>query len=349
MKKISVLVVEDSPTVRLLLEEIVNGDPRLEVMASCASAEDALAVLGRACPDVISMDILLPGMDGLEAIRTILADRPIPIVVVSSTTSSSETRHAIEALHAGALAVLPKPEGPDAPDFSRQSRRIADQLAAMSQVKVIRRMKAKIPRKTVPGSFDGSERDFQSIRAIGIAASTGGPLALVELLGSLPKDFPVPIVLVQHIAPGFGESFAGWLESVIPLAVRYVTHDEALRAGVVYLAPDGRHLEVRGDRVIPLDTPPVGVHRPSANILFESLARNFGAASAGIILTGMGRDGAQGLLSMKKAGAWTCGQDEETCAVFGMPQAAEELGALCALLPIAEINRLLRHFPSCPA
>lgn len=349
MKKISVLVVEDSPTVRLLLEEIIKSDPRLEVLASCSSAEDALALIPQRRPDVISMDILLPGMNGLDAIRHILAEHPVPIVVVSSTTSSAETRHAIEALHAGALAVLPKPEGPCAPDFAKLSRRIADQLAAMSQVRVIRRMRPRVSRNPVAPGQTAGMGDIPGLRAIGIAASTGGPVALVDLLGSLPGDFPLPILLVQHIAPGFGESFAEWLNSVLQVKVRYPADNEPLQAGHVYLAPDRRHMAVRGDRISLLDTPPVGVHRPSANVLFESLAVSYGSAAAGIILTGMGRDGAQGLLAMKQAGAWTCGQDEDTCAVFGMPQAARDLGALCSLLPIAHINKLLLQLRPCPA
>jgi two-component system chemotaxis response regulator CheB len=351
VKPISVLVVEDSATMRLLLEAIVESDPRLELAGSCADAESAIEFLTTRRPDVISMDILLPGMDGLEAIRRILAEYPIPIVVISSTASSAESRHAMEALHAGALAALAKPDGPASPDFSKQSRRIADQLVALSQVKVIRRHPAREsrqPRQTPAPSPAPPVSAGKATRVVGIAASTGGPVALVDLLAPLPASFPLPILLVQHIAPGFAESFADWLDGALELRVACAKNGETLEAGRIYLAPDGRHLAVRGDRAVLLDTPPSGVHKPSGNVLFNTLARDYGAAAVGIILTGMGRDGSEGLLAMRRAGAWTCGQAEESCAVFGMPLAAKEAGALCELLPIPAISARLNSLTPCP-
>lgn len=350
MKKISVMVVEDSPTMRLLLEEIISADPRLTLMASCSSAEQAIERLATQRPDIISMDILLPGIDGLEAIRRILAETPIPVVVISSTTSSAETRYAMEALQAGALTVLPKPEGPDSPNFARHCRRITDQLASMSQVRVIRRTKSRVSAEGPPTFSTLGEMakgPNQPVRAIGIAASTGGPVALLELLGSLPATFPIPILLVQHIAVGFGESFAQWLDESLALHVCYAEHLSPLLPGHVYLAPDGKHLAVADNRCVLLDSPPVGVHRPSATVLFESLAKQYGAAAAGIILTGMGQDGAQGLLTLRRAGAWTCGQDEESCMVFGMPQAAEQMGALSALMSLTAISNTLHRMHLC--
>jgi two-component system, chemotaxis family, protein-glutamate methylesterase/glutaminase len=351
VKKISVLVVEDSPTMRLLLEEIISADPRLTLMGSCESAEQAIERLATERPDIISMDILLPGIDGLEAIRRILAETPIPVVVISSTTSSAESRHAMEALQAGALTVLPKPEGPDSPNFARHCRRITDQLAAMSQVRVIRRIKPRHSNEGQSAFFQpasvATSGPSQAIRAIGIAASTGGPVALLELLAPLPATFPIPILLVQHIAVGFGESFAQWLNESLALRVCYAEHLCPLLPGHVYLAPDGKHLAVMDHRCVLLDSPPVGVHRPSATVLFESLAKEYGAAAAGIILTGMGQDGAQGLVTMRRAGAWTCGQDEESCMVFGMPQAAEQMGALSALMSLTAISNTLNRMNLC--
>jgi two-component system chemotaxis response regulator CheB len=354
VKKTRVLIVEDSATMRLLLEEIVRQDQRLQLFGSCDSAEKAIELLGHSQPDVISMDILLPGMDGLQAIQQILQETPIPIVVISSTTSSAESRHAMEALHAGALAVLPKPEGPDAPGFPRQTKRIADNLFSMSQVRVMRRMKTP-KRQILPGSSNQQGRPPianpqhpDRVRAIGIAASTGGPPALVDLLAPLPPSFPIPILLVQHIAPGFAESFASWLESCISLRVHCAKDHEQLLPGHVHLAPDALHLAVHGDRVRLLDLPPVGVHKPSADVLFDSMAGQFGCAAAGIILTGMGRDGARGLLALKNTGAWTAGQEEVSCAVFGMPMAAQELGALRGLYSLPHLTQHLLTLKPCP-
>lgn len=344
MKPLRVLVVEDSATTRLLLEEIITADPRLALLDSCASAEEAIVALERVRPDVVSMDILLPGMSGLDAIREILPRHPVPIVVISSTTSSAEAETAIAALHAGALAVLPKPEGPDAPQFTRQSRRITDTLVAMAQVKVIRRTRAArsgpapLPAPvSPPARISTGAPPF----GIGIAASTGGPVALVDLLAPLPRSFGLPILLVQHIAPGFTDSFADWLDKTIALSVSVARHDAPLEPGRVYVAPEGTHLTVRGRRTALLDAPPEGVHRPSASVLFRSMAEQWGAAALGVILSGMGRDGADGLLALRRAGAWTAGQEASSCAVFGMPQAAAEIGATSALLSLEEI---VQHF-----
>lgn len=338
---------------RLLLEEIVSRDPRLELMASCDTAEEAIKIIPGNPPDVLSMDILLPGMDGLSAIHEILASIPIPIVVISSTTSSAESRHAMEALHAGALAVLPKPEGPGSPDFPKQARKIADQLYSMSQVRVMRRMKSVMRSReashppAAPVPPPPGFRVDGGVRAVGIAASTGGPVALVDLLSPLPADYPLPVLLVQHIAPGFAPSFASWLQSCIRLRVKCATDGELLEKGVVYLAPDGFHLAVNGTRVALLDSPPVGVHRPSATVLFESLARHYGARAAGVILTGMGGDGAEGLLALRRRGAWTAGQEEASCAVFGMPMAARDLGAVTGLFSLPILAQHLLNLKPC--
>lgn len=355
MNPVRVLIVEDSPTVRLLLEEIILADARLQLLGSCASGEEALRFVERQRPDVISMDILLPGIDGHETIRRLLSSHPIPVVVISSTTSSAESRHAMEALHAGALTVLPKPEGPEAPNFDRQQKKITDTLYSMSQVRVIRRsglrasksppapVTAPPPPRSAPPPPVSRLPAGQSTRIVGIAASTGGPPALVDLLAPLPKDFPLPILLVQHIAPGFGESFAEWLDSVISLPVWIPRVGESLNSPGVRVAPDGLHLGVSRGTVALLDTPPVGVHKPSADVLFQSLAHEFRRSAAGFILTGMGRDGARGLLELRRAGGLAIGQEESSCAVFGMSQAAWEIGACSSLQTLPAMTQLLRQ------
>lgn len=343
---VSVLLVEDSPTMRLLLEEIVMSDPRLELAGACSSGEEALEFLRTRRPDVVSMDILLPGIDGLETTRRLLEFMPVPVVVVSATTSSHETRHAIEALHAGALAVLPKPEGPESPLFEKHRKKITDTFFAMSNVRVMRRMKTRPGVLPVTGSPSTGGRESPpappGIRIVGIGASTGGPVALVDLLAPLRPGFPLPVLVVQHIAPGFAESFAQWMNDTIPMPVCLAKHGEELCGGRVYIAPDGYHLGVYDNRVLLRDTAPVGVHRPSADVLFESLARNYRNAAAGFILTGMGRDGATGLLELKRAGGLTIGQEESSCAVFGMPKAAWDLGACSSLRTIPEMTQVLQ-------
>ncbi len=344
------MIVEDSPTMRLLLEEIVRGDPRLRIHSVQGSAEAALEAMAKDPPDVVSMDILLPGMDGLEATRRILRDHPLPVVVISSTTATTEVQPAIEALHSGALAVLPKPDGPGAPGFERQCRRITDQLVAMSQVRVIRRRPrleaAARGAEVVGDSLPGIAAPAGPVSIVAIGASTGGPIALVEMLESLPASFPLPILLVQHIAPGFGEGFAHWLDSVLSLKVVPAVEGEPPRPGTVHVAVDGRHLALRAGQLTLPDTPPVGVHKPSASVLFESMVP-FARQTASFLLTGMGSDGASGLLALRRAGGWTATQEASSCAVYGMPQAAVAAGASCVSLSLAEMGSILRSLTPC--
>lgn len=351
MNTIRVMIVEDSRVVRELLTHLVERDPRLTVAAAVASGEEALAMLDRVSPDIISMDIRLPGMNGLEATRLIMARKPTPIVVVSASSAADDLDISMNALRAGALSVVEKPAGTRHEDYELLAGRLCSQLTAMSQVRVVRqridrgvRFGAAIAAKPAESSagrplFSAASGPFQML---GIVASTGGPSALARLLGGLPPDFPLPIVMVQHITSGFLDGFVTWLDSLTPLHVQLARAGDVPRPGHVYLAPSDRHLGVDASRFRLDAGEPVSLQRPSGTILFASMARSLGPAALGVLLTGMGDDGADGLLQLRRAGGYTIAEDESTTVVYGMPAAACRLGAVCESLPLPEIAPRLR-------
>jgi two-component system chemotaxis response regulator CheB len=334
MKKIRVLIVEDSPVIREFLEHIIARDPRLEVTGTAESGEEALRILDHAAPDVISMDIRLPGMNGFELTQQIMRDRPTPIVVVSASVEKADLQITMNALRAGALTVLEKPTGITSSEYESLAERLCTQLAIMSHVKVVRRRiqarSLSSPGHRIPAGLAGRS-------ALGIVSSTGGPGALVQLLGGLDADFPLPIFLVQHITGSFLEGFAAWLETVSPFAVEIVKDRHVTVPGRIYVAVQDHHLRVeRG--FVQLDRgDPVCAQRPSGNVLFESMAANLGRQALGVLLTGMGVDGAEGLLRLRQSGGYTLAEAESTAIVYGMPAEAVRLGGVCESLPLPEI------------
>jgi two-component system chemotaxis response regulator CheB len=352
VRKIRVLIVEDSTVIRELLEHIVGHDPRLEIAASVGSAEEALRILERVSPDVISMDIRLPGMNGLEATRRIMAERPTPIVVVSASVESEDLQITMNALQAGALAVLEKPAGTTSGEYESLAQRFGTQLAIMSEVKLVRRRVAlrHVPRTRAIHTYvphgnaaQANRLERQVIprpggyRMIGIVCSTGGPSALVELLGGLGTGFPLPIALVQHITSSFLGGFASWLESVSPFSVMIVTDRVTPVPGRIYLAAPDRHLRLEYGTLLVDGGDPVCGQRPSGTVLFESMATDLGAAALGVLLTGMGDDGAEGLLQIRNFGGHTIAEHESTAVVYGMPGEAVRLGAVCESLPLPAV------------
>ncbi|HEX3743430.1 MAG TPA: chemotaxis-specific protein-glutamate methyltransferase CheB [Bryobacteraceae bacterium] len=335
MKKIRVLIIEDSSVIRQFLEHIISRDPRLEIAGAVETAEEALRILVSVSPDVISMDIRLPGMNGFDATQRIMQEQPTPIVVVSASVEKEDLKITMNALRAGALTVLEKPTGGTADDYEALGERICTQLAIMSQVKVVRRRRQT---ETVPRVGDQkptpSATDY---RALGIVSSTGGPSALVQLLGRLNADFPLPILLVQHICGSFLDGFACWLESVCPFSVEIVKDRAVAERGKVYLPAQDRHLRVESGFVRATCGHPVSAQRPSGTVLFESMAETFGCHALGVILTGMGDDGAQGLLALRRNGSYTIAEDESTAVVYGMPGEAVRLGAATESLPLPAI------------
>ncbi|HEX4227288.1 MAG TPA: chemotaxis-specific protein-glutamate methyltransferase CheB [Bryobacteraceae bacterium] len=335
MKKIRVLIVEDSNVIRELLEYIIGRDPRLEIAGAVGSAEEALRVLHRISPDVISMDIRLPGMNGFEATQRIMAEKPTPIVMVAGSVESEYSKITVNALEAGALTVFEKPVGPTSAKYEAVAERLCTQLAIMSQVSVVRRRRivSSGPRRERPLAEISSE-----YRMLGIVSSTGGPSALAQLLGTLGPDFPLPILLVQHISSNFLEGFATWLQSVCPFSIKIVENREVTAPGCVYLATRNRHLRLGHDCVEMDFGAPVCSQRPSGTVLFESMASILGTRALGVLLTGMGEDGAEGLFRVREAGGYTIAEDESTAVVYGMPAAAVRLGGVCESLPLPAIG-----------
>lgn len=335
MKRIRVLIVEDSAVVREHLRRIISSDPRLEVAAVAASGEEALVLADRISPDVISMDIHLPGIQGFEVTRRIMAERPTPIVVVSGI-ELEEVNLTMEALKAGALAVVEKPAAAGHKDYDALAGRLCTQLAIMSEVKVVRQRPIPDPasawRRPCPEGAAGQ------IRMLAVAASTGGPNALMQLLSGLRSaGFRLPIVVVQHITPGFVTGFASWLSGVTRIPAEVIEQRTPLSAGRAYIASSERHIASDGTWVWAEDGPPVSNHRPSANVLFSSVARGCGSGAIGVLLTGMGDDGAEGLRQLRAAGAFTIAEDPSTAVVYGMPEAAVRAGAVCESLPLGAI------------
>jgi len=335
------MIVEDSQVVREFLRLIIARDPRLEVAEAVRSGEEALALLPQLKPDVISLDIRLPGMNGLEVTKRVMAEHPTPIVVVSSDVEDEELKISMNSLRAGALAVVQKPVGLSHGDYDRLAESLCTKLFIMSQVRVIRQRYSPLSGPTIVSSpLAAAKTHSTTPRVLGIVASTGGPSAVVRVLNDLPPDFPAPIILVQHITPGFVQGFVNWLDDVLPnLAVTQATHRVALRPGVVYVAPAESHTVYAGGGTLQLTNEPMlSGQKPSGTMLFRSMGKVLGADGVGVILTGMGEDGAIGLHEMFLAGAYTIAEHESTAVVNGMPGSAVRMGAASAVLPLPDIG-----------
>lgn len=346
MRRIRVLVVEDSLTVRKRLLEVLEGDPDIEIVGEADNGKRAVEVCEEHRPDVITMDMMLPLMTGLAATEHIMAHCPTPILICSSSTNRGELFKTYEALAAGAVDVLEKPRG-DEPDGTWE-RQFVQTVKLVSRIRVIthprarlRTMNAKPP--AAPAAAGVTLGAAHKYGVIALGASTGGPGALVEILQMLPPTFRVPLLFVLHINEPFGTAFAEWLDAQSALRVGIATDGERLMdvGGRVVMAPPDRHLVVRDGRLRLTRDPERNSCRPSVDVLFESMAREYGAAAAACLLTGMGRDGAAGLLAIRQAGGLTIAQDEATSIVYGMPQEAVRIGAANRVLPLAEIGALV--------
>jgi two-component system chemotaxis response regulator CheB len=333
--KIKVLVVEDSPVVRELLVHILGTDPDIQVIGTVNNGEEALQAVKREKPDVITMDFHMPKMNGLDATRRIMETCPTPIVIISGSSARNEVAAAFRVLEAGALALVEKPTGIGGAGHETAAKTLVQTVKLMSEVKVVKRW----PRKqaAVPAAPTRSEVEMKTapteVKLVVIGASTGGPIVLKTILSGLPRDFSVPILMVQHIAPGFTEGLVEWLTQSSGFPVHVATHGKYLLPGHAYVAPDGFQAKLEhGGRVALSSDEPENGHRPSVSCLFRSVATVLGRNAIGVLLTGMGKDGSEELKVMKEKGAVTIAQDQDSSVVHGMPGEAINLDAATYVL-----------------
>jgi len=335
---IKVLIVDDSPVSRDLLEHLLRADPEIEVIGFAGSGEEAIAALSLKRPDVITMDVHMPGLDGFQTTHRIMTEHPLPVIIVTASLDPIADSANFRALEAGALAILLKPPGLGHPDHLRAAAELVQTVKLMSEVRVVRRstrpaVSLQPPRVKTPERF----------KVVAIGASTGGPVVVQSILASLPGDFPVPLLVVQHMAEGFISGFAEWLAGSCALRVKVGEQGERLTPGVAYVAPGGTHLELDAMARINLTAGQPGqLLCPSVTQLFHSVAERFGRQAVGVLLSGMGSDGARGLKELRDKGALTIAQDEESCVVYGMPGEAVKLQAAQHVLPPESIIAMLQ-------
>ncbi len=343
MAKTRVLVVEDSATVRGRLIEILGSDPDIELVGEAGDGKQGIELCLQCRPDVITMDMMLPVMSGLAATEYIMAHCPTPILVVSASTNRGELFKIYEALAAGAVDVLEKPTGAE-PDDVWEHRFLAA-VKLVARIRVITHPRARLeglqrPSVEAMPQPPGPRPESRRYEVVAIGASTGGPGAIVEVLRGLPAEFDLPILFVLHINEPFGTAFADWLDGQTARGVSYPKDGIPVAAigGRVVVAPGDRHLIVRDGRLRLTDEAERHSCRPSVDVLFESVAREYGAAAGACLLTGMGKDGAQGLLKIREAGGLTIAQDESSSVIYGMPREAARLGAAMHILRLGEIG-----------
>ncbi|HUL34374.1 MAG TPA: chemotaxis response regulator protein-glutamate methylesterase [Candidatus Eisenbacteria bacterium] len=347
--RVRVLVVDDSALMRKLIPLILERDPDIEVVGTAMDGAFALRKIAELQPDVVTLDLEMPRMDGLETLRTIMRSAPMPVIVFS-THSKEGAYSTFKALALGAIDFVAKPRDAAAGNLEPVASQLAD------KIKVAKRAGGPkaIPKPPVQPAVSSKKRTRAAVppnRVIAIGISTGGPNALQYLLSQIPADFPATFVIVQHMPEGFTDMFARRLEECCALEVQEAKSGDLLVAGRVLICPGNRHMMVRrmprGDMVVLSDTPPINGHRPSADVLFHSVAQEFGLTSVGIIMTGMGEDGAEGIGAIKASGGTTIAQSEETCVVSGMPRAAILKGFIQKVLPLdAMAGHLISNYGS---
>ena len=342
MSRLRVLVVEDSLTVRKRLCEVLASEPGFDVVGEAEDGKEAIELCLSLRPDVITLDMMLPVMSGLGATEYIMAHCPTPILVVSSSINRGELFKTYEALAAGAVEVMEKPKADDVE--GEWERRFIAMVKLVVRVRVVTHLRGRLNHghgRSRSTAAMPAAPPRSGCRLVALGASTGGPGALVEILRALPADFSLPVLIVIHIGEPFGSAFAEWLDGQSAHAVRLALDGQALPERGVFMAPPERHLTVRDSRLYLTDGPERFSCRPSVDVLFESVAAEYGASGAACILTGMGQDGARGLLAVRGAGGLTIAQDEASSIVYGMPREAALLGAAQRILPLAEIGPAL--------
>ncbi|MBI5238336.1 MAG: chemotaxis-specific protein-glutamate methyltransferase CheB [Deltaproteobacteria bacterium] len=345
---IRVLIAEDSPVVRMHLKNILEEDPDISVVGMAENGEDAVRLVQELQPDVVTMDINMPGTNGHVATRRIMETNPVPIVVVTASYDPKDVRKSFMAMEAGAVAILEKPVGKGHPYYDEEALNFVRTVKLMSEVKVVKRWprRAPAPADSSTLSLEMAGRDpdrpsSKNIKIVVIGASTGGPPVLQTILSGLNAKFPVPVIVVQHIAKGFLDGMVAWLSQTTHHPVHAAAGGERLLPGHVYFAPDDMHVGISGGQIELSGAEPENGIRPSVSYLFRSAIRVFGPDIVGVLLTGMGKDGAEELKLMKELGAITIAQDRESSVVYGMPGEAVRLGAATYVFPPEKIARAL--------
>jgi two-component system, chemotaxis family, protein-glutamate methylesterase/glutaminase len=345
-KQVRVLIVEDSPLMQQLLTHIFNQDPDFQVIGTADDAQSAVEAVASLKPDVVTMDIQIKRSNGLEVTRQLMQTTPVPIVVISTSCQAGDAQVALEIVQAGALAAIPKPPSLNHPEFARTAANLRQIVKDMSCVKVVKRRRTVmssltdlplIPKAKTPGSL---------YDLVAIGASTGGPPAVMALLKDLSPRLPVPVLLVQHIYPGFSPGLVAWLSSETPWKIQLIQANTKAEPGVVYLCESGYQMGIKPDLTITVKAGTADSHHaPSVSHLFSAVAQSFGARAIGIILSGMGNDGAEELKLMREKGAITIAQDQKSSTVYGMPgEAAKIKAAEHVLSPTATARWLNQIF-----
>jgi two-component system chemotaxis response regulator CheB len=350
-EKVRTLIVDDSKLVRDILREIFERDPGIEIVGEAADGREAIKLTKELAPDIITMDIQMPKMDGFEATEQIMAYHPTPIMVLSSALDKNEQYTSFKAISLGALDTMSKPDI-TSEGFDAIAADLVKKVKMLSKIHVIPHIRAKMkaPSEKIEEEMDTETvtvdiatkkpGDDLKYRMIAMGASTGGPTALEKLFSRFPADFPIGIVIVQHICKGFIDSLAKWLSTKTQLKIKLAENGEFVERGTVYFAPDDAQLEITSGNSILLkkDAPPWGEFKPSVNYLFKSVGENLRGRAIGVILTGMGEDGADGMKTMYENGAHTIAQDQKTSLIFGMPKASINNKSVRTVLPLSKIS-----------
>ncbi len=339
---IRVFLVEDSAVCLAILQRMLSASPEIEVVGTARNGKVALELIPQVDPHVICTDLQMPIMNGLDFTKAVMAKYPRAILVVSDYVQEEHTRNIFALLEAGAIDILPKPRGGSETEYQAQAQELITKIKILSGVMVFRR------REPVPHSMEKSKPVHPAFpsktkfRMVVIGASTGGPRALQTILTQLPANFPTPVLCVQHVSTGFLEGLTSWLSIHSPMKIEIARPCETPRAGAVYFPQEGTHLELDSEGNLASSTSPaIDGHRPSVDITFKSVAWQYGKSAIGVLLTGMGRDGAAGMCAIAQGGGLTIAQDEQSCVVFGMPKHAIELGAASHILPLRDIASTL--------